>query len=31
VITESSTHGIGFSPIKMSFLPMDKFYKMIKN
>jgi len=31
VITESSIHGIGFSSIKMSFLPMDKFYKMIKN
>ena len=28
MITESSTHWIGISPIKMSFLPMDKFYRM---
>ena len=29
MITESSTHWIGISPIKMSLLPMEKFYKMI--
>ena len=29
LIAESITHLVGFSPIKMSFLPMEKFYKMI--